>query len=600
MSGKIVILPEALTHKIAAGEVIERPASIVKELLENALDAGATDVRIELLKGGCGMIRITDNGGGLAPADVPLAFERYATSKIYEFDDIYKVRTFGFRGEALPSIAAVARVEMTTRVRGALSGKRLVVAAGRVGEILDAGCPEGTTVTVTEIFDPVPVRKKFLKAESTEQGYCMDVVTRTALAHPHVRIQVAAGTRDLLKIPATGSLSERLALILGLDVADQLRPVKAAKDNTLLEGFISRPPYTRSHSRHLYSFVNGRYVRDYLLNHAVMTSYRNLIEPRRYPAAVLLLDLPPQDVDVNVHPAKMEVRFRHPRDIYGMIVETLSQALAQFLPASESGLHRQAADSGQAADHRDRIEDALKRYRLSSSRGKLSYPEAIRRERPEHFSAPADRGAGVMALKEALVPADVFKFGSLAYLGQMACTYLIFSSPEGIVVLDQHAAHERVLFETFKKGRGGPGTVQRLLIPEVMTLSPGDFALFEELLPMLERAGIEAESFGGHSVVIRSVPVILSAPDARAVILDLLGSLSGGEGGAGLEDRQDKIFTLLACKSAVKAGQPMTPQEAAALCRDLDETPFATTCPHGRPLYVILDLAELEKRFKRT
>jgi DNA mismatch repair protein MutL len=237
LSGKIVNLPEALTHKIAAGEVIERPASIVKELLENALDAGATDIRIELLKGGCGMIRITDNGEGLVPDDVPNAFRRYATSKIYEFDDIYKVSTFGFRGEALPSIAAIARVEMTTRSRGTLSGKRMVVTAGSIGEIMDVGCPEGTAMMVTQIFDPVPVRKKFLKTESTEQGYCMDVITRTALAHPQVRIQVMANGREVLKIPATDDLSERMGLILGMDVMDQLLPVQAARDKAPVHAF---------------------------------------------------------------------------------------------------------------------------------------------------------------------------------------------------------------------------------------------------------------------------------------------------------------------------------------------------------------------------
>jgi DNA mismatch repair protein MutL len=600
LSGKIVNLPEALTHKIAAGEVIERPASIVKELLENALDAGATDIRIELLKGGCGMIRITDNGEGLVPDDVPNAFRRYATSKIYEFDDIYKVSTFGFRGEALPSIAAIARVEMTTRSRGTLSGKRMVVTAGSIGEIMDVGCPEGTAMMVTQIFDPVPVRKKFLKTESTEQGYCMDVITRTALAHPQVRIQVMANGREVLKIPATDDLSERMGLILGMDVMDQLLPVQAARDNIRLQGFISRPPFTRSQGKHIYCFVNRRYIRDYLLNHAVMTAYRNMIEVRRYPAAVLLMDLPPEDVDVNVHPAKLEVRFRHPREIYGMIVETLAQALAQLSPAPESGRYADAADPRRATDYRDRVEDALKRYRLSAATGKLSFPEAVRQGRQELFSAPVHRSAGVISAEMACEPVYTFKFGNLEYLGQIARTYLVFSEPERIVVLDQHAAHERVLFEKFRKSRGGQGIAQRLLIPEVLTLSPKDIVLFEELLPILENAGIEAESFGGNSVVIRSVPVICSDLDARAMILDVLESLSGSDRLSGLEARQDKIFSLLACKAAVKANSSMTPQEAAALCRDLDETPFAATCPHGRPVYFILGLGELEKRFQRT
>lgn len=602
MSGKIVTLPEALTHKIAAGEVIERPASIVKELLENAIDAGATDIRIDLSGGGCGMIRITDNGEGLAPADVPNAFRRYATSKIYEFDDIYKVGTFGFRGEALPSIAAIARVEMTTRVRGALSGKQLVVTAGRIGEVMDAGCPEGTTITVTQIFDPVPVRKKFLKTESTEQGYCMDVVTRTALAYPHVRIQVLANGREVLKIPATGDLSERMALILGMDVMDHLLPVQADRDNIRLKGFISRPPFTRSQGKHIYCFVNRRYIRDYLLNHAIMTAYRNRIEARRYPAAILLLDLPPEDVDVNVHPAKLEVRFRHPREIYGMIVETLAHALVQLAPwpASEPGRFSEAADpSRHATDYRDRIEDALKRYRLSSSSGKLSFPEALRQGRHASFSLSVHERAGEPTAHAVAEAAASIKYSNLEYLGQVAGTYLVFSTPDQIVLLDQHAAHERVLFERLKKSGEGRRVGQRLLIPEVLNLAQKDIVFLEESLPILEAAGIEAESFGGDSMVIRSVPVICSHVDTRAMIMDMLEAFSDSDRLLGFRDRQDKIFRLLACAAAVKANQSMTPHEAAALCRDLDETPSSATCPHGRPVYITLGLAEMEKRFKR-
>jgi DNA mismatch repair protein MutL len=592
LSGKIVTLSEALTHKIAAGEVIERPASIVKELLENAIDAGATDVRIDLSKGGCGTIRVADNGEGLAPADVPRAFHRYATSKIYEFDDIYKVGTFGFRGEALPSIAAISHVEMTTRLRGAISGTRVEVTAGRIGEVMDTGCPEGTTITVSRIFDPVPVRKKFLKAESTEQGYCMDVITRTALAHPQLRIQVTANGREVLKISATGDLSERIALILGMDIMDHLLPVHAARDNIRLQGFISRPPFTRSQGKHLYCFVNQRYIRDYLLNHAVMTAYRNMIEARRYPAAVLLLDLPPQDVDVNVHPGKLEVRFRQPRDIYGMVVETLAQALAQLAPQPVSGQFHGASDhSRSAADYRDRVEDALKRYRLSPAGGKLSFPEAFRQGRRDSFSLPVHEQAGGAA--------ESMRYGNLEYLGQAAGTYLVFSTPDRIVVLDQHAAHERVLFEKLKKSSGQNRIGQRLLLPEVLHLSEKDIVFIEESIEILEAAGIEAESFGGGSVAIRSLPVICSHVDTRALITDLLESFSDGDRLLGLRDREDRILRHLACLAAVKANQSMTAQEAAALCRELDETPSAATCPHGRPVYITLDIAELEKRFKR-
>ena len=602
LSGKIVILPEALTHKIAAGEVVERPASIVKELLENALDAGATDVRIELLKGGCGMIRIIDNGEGFAQDDVPKAFKRYATSKIYQFDDIYKVSTFGFRGEALPSIASIARVEMTTRMNGALSGTRIVVAAGRIEEITETGCPEGTAITVTQIFDPVPVRKKFLKTETTEQGYCLDVITRTALAYPQVRISVIANGREVLKIPATNDLSERMALILGMDFMDHLLPVRVARDDMQMQGFISRPPFTRSHGRHLYSFVNRRYIRDYLLNHAIMTAYRNRIEARRYPAVVLLIDLPPEDVDVNVHPAKLEVRFRHPRDIYGMIVETLAQALTQLPQPAETGNVRDAAvgtDDRRSAYYGDRVEEALKRYRLSSATGKLSFPEAVRRGRLESFPPPMQQPAGEFSTEPVSEPADILKFSNLDYLSQALRTYLVFSSADSIILMDQHAAHERILFEKLTKSGESRGIGQRLLIPEVLSLSPKDLLFFEESMTLLQEAGIEAESFGGNSVVIKSVPVIFSQMDIRSLIMDLLDSFSDSDRLLGMKDRQEKIFSLLACKGAVKANHALTPPEAAALCRDLDETPFAATCPHGRPVYIFLDLGELEKRFKR-
>jgi DNA mismatch repair protein MutL len=601
LSGKIVILPEALTHKIAAGEVVERPASIVKELLENALDAGATAVRIELMRGGCGMIRIIDNGAGFAQDDVPKAFKRYATSKIYQFDDIYKVSTFGFRGEALPSIASIARVEMTTREKGSLSGTRIVVAAGGIEEITETGCPEGTSVTVTQIFDPVPVRKKFLKTEATEQGYCLDVITRTALAHPQVRLSVMANGREILSIPATNNLSERMGIILGTDFIDHLLPVQSAGDHMQMRGFISRPPFTRSQGKHLYSFVNRRYIRDYLLNHAIMTAYRNVIEARRYPAAVLLIDLPPEDVDVNCHPAKLEVRFRNPRAIYGMIVETLAQALAKLPPAEAGSIPDATAggDSRRPADYGDRIEEALKRYRLSSATGKLSFPEAVRQGRLESFPQPLQQPVRVFSTEPVPEPADVLKFSNLEYLGQALRTYLVFSAADQIILLDQHAAHERILFAKLTESKGGRGIGQRLLIPEVLNLSPKDILFFEESMPLLQEAGFEAELFGGNSVVIKSVPVIFPQMDIRSLIMDILDAFSDNDRVLGLQDRQEKIFSLLACKAAVKANHFLSPPEVAALCRDLDETPFAATCPHGRPVYITLGLGELEKRFKR-
>ena len=303
MDGKIVVLPESLSSKIAAGEVVERPASILKELLENALDAGAVDITVELEKGGCGAIKVIDNGEGMKSVDVPLAFERFATSKIYEFDDIYRVSSYGFRGEALPSIAAISRVEMISRQQSSGSGTRMVIEAGEVKAITDTGCPVGTSILVNHIFDPVPVRKKFLKTEGTEHGYCMDVITRMALAHPEVRIKVMARGREILNIPVANNIAERISLIFGTDFTDHMLPVKGTRENMMLTGFASKPDYSRSGTKQLYYYVNKRFVRDYLLNHAVMTAYRRLIEAKRYPSVVIFVDLPPEDVDVNVHPA---------------------------------------------------------------------------------------------------------------------------------------------------------------------------------------------------------------------------------------------------------------------------------------------------------
>ena len=600
MAGKIVVLPEELTNKIAAGEVIERPASIVKELLENALDAGATDIRVELVRGGCGSIQISDNGEGIEQADVPKAFERYATSKIYDFDDIYRVKTFGFRGEALPSIASIARVEIVTKKKESLSGTRMIVAAGRIEEIADTGSPSGTSITVSQIFDSVPVRKKFLKTEATEQGYCMDVITRTALSHPTVRIQVVAHGKDILKIPATTDISERVALILGVDFRDHLISVEAARDHLQISGFISRPDFTRSNTRHIYCYVNGRYIRDYLLNHAVMTAYRNLIETKRYPAVVLFIALPPGEVDVNVHPAKMEVRFQHPREIYHFIVETLGKFLAHpsFIRSSSDV----PALSGGAAGlegYRERAEEALRRYTVSTGGRKPFFDQAARSEKkgilPPLFDKP-DAGLASGGSHEQ----ETFKFSGLAYIGSFADTYLLFSSAEQLFVIDQHAAHERILFEKFQKGQQGEKIIgQRLLIPEVLNLTPKDFSILQEVIPVFKKAGIELEPFSGDSIVIKSIPAVLVHADIRSMVMDAFEAFSETGQALSLQERQEKILALLACKGAIKASRILTKEEVAALCEDLDQTLFSSTCPHGRPVYVRLDLRDLEKMFKR-
>lgn len=594
MSGRIVILPETLTNCIAAGEVVERPASIVKEILENALDAGATEIAVELEKGGSA-IRITDNGEGIDGQDVPLAFARFATSKIGSFEDIYRVHTFGFRGEALPSIASISRLEMTTRQASSQVGTRAIVEAGEIKEISDVGCPVGTSILVSRIFEPVPVRRKFLKSDMAEQGYCMDVITRLSLMQPLVKMKVSVSGRPVLNIPSVPELSERIALTLGRDFYGQLIPVQGEREGVKLQGFISRPEFTRSSTAQMYLYVNRRYVKDYLLNHAVMTAYRRLIEARRYPAVVLGLEVVPTDVDVNVHPAKMEVRFRNPRGIYALIVDALSGAIGADPMARAEGAV--ASTDKHSPGYASRVEEALKRYRVCSGPEKMFFTSqlAVKNSSPVD-SPPIFREDA----RESGLPAERYSFSDLLYIGQAAGTYLIFIGEKGIVLVDQHAAHERILFEKLRsRAKGEKGVGQRLLLPEVVSLPPRDIAFLSEAFPILEEAGMEAESFGGDSVVIKAVPAFLSHAEARTLLQDLLAECTEADRSLPLQERREKLFTILACKGAVKANRSMTPSEVAGLCHELDAVSHSTTCPHGRPFAVSISVSELEKMFKR-
>ncbi|MCX5845765.1 MAG: DNA mismatch repair endonuclease MutL [Deltaproteobacteria bacterium] len=605
MAGKIIVLPESLSSKIAAGEVVERPASILKELLENAVDAGATDVTIELEKGGCGSIKVVDNGEGIESIDVPRAFERFATSKIYQFDDIYKVRSYGFRGEALPSIAAVSRVEMVTRKQPALSGTRVIIEAGQVKTVTDTGCPVGTSILVSHIFDPVPVRKKFLKKEMTEQGYCMDVMTRIALSRPEIRMRVVAHGREILNIPAARDISERVSLVLGTDFMDHMVSVKGVKGSITLTGLASKPEYSRSGAKQLYYYVNKRFVRDYLLNHAVMTAYRRLIEAKRYPAVIMFVDFPPEDVDVNVHPAKMEVRFRNPKEVYDSIVETLATALANIAPVS-SGERGPMMPDG----YSERVREALKRYTISSGSEKLFFNKGVRDSvMPEPLTGK-DQEKDVTQLHrlseeshgEQEISCERLNFADLEYIGQIAGTYLAFSSPAGMTLIDQHAAHERILFDKLKKGSSAPGEKvisQRLLMSELVSLAHGEYDTLMEYAKIFEDAGIEVEPFGEKTVIVKSVPAMLSHSEPKELFFEILEEFSKTERSLGLEERKEKMFALLACKGAVKANQKLSESEVAMLCRDLDATTFSSTCPHGRPVFISFTIRDMERMFKR-
>ncbi len=598
MSNRIVILSEEIANKIAAGEVVERPASIVKEMVENSIDAGAHDIRVELEKGGCASIAIVDNGAGIEYEDVALVFERHATSKIQQFEDIYRVASFGFRGEAMPSIASIARVELLTRRSADLAGTRAVVEGGVIKEIAPAGCPAGTQIRVTKIFANVPARRKFLKTEPTEQGLCLDAITRLALAHPEISFKVIANGREIFTAPEAKDISERIAFVMGADFSDHCLPVDGEKENVQLSGFISRPEFTRSNSRNIFLFVNKRFVRDNTINHAVLSAYRQIIEARRYPAAVLFLDLPGDDVDVNVHPAKMEVRFKDSRNIHDLVSRTIAQSLAADDAPKGSFVYRLSSrEKAQPTTFRRPAENLPPSSAGLYSRQNLQ--QAIASDLL--FRSQVESGGGKKSPVNGIdyPQKEQIAFANFSYLGQFANTYLIFAGRDGFILIDQHAAHERIAFEKLKKSSGEKIISQPLLLPEVVSLSPGQIALFSGYIEFLKEIGLDVEIFGRDAVVVKALPVILPQIQASEIIADIADQLAEQNSLPNLLERKEKILAALACRAAIKANSVLTSEEVMALCRNLEATPNNATCPHGRPIIVNFSLGEIERMFKR-
>ena len=600
--GRISVLSEEVANQIAAGEVVERPASIVKELVENAVDAGATDIRVELEEGGCRTVRVIDNGAGIEHEDVALVFERHATSKIARLDDLYRIGSFGFRGEAMASIASIARVELLTRRPDDLAGTKAIAEAGAIFEIAPAGCPVGTSITVTKVFDNVPARRKFLKTQATEQAACLDAMERLSLSHPEIRFTVIADGREALASPKARDIAERVGMVMGREFARHCLPVFSEKDRIHLSGFVSAPSFSRSNSKNIYLFVNARFVRDTSLTHAILSAYRQVIEPRRYPAAVLFLNMPGEEVDINVHPAKLEVRFKNAREIYDLVGRATAQALAQPQMQPEGFVYRLDAaptsgDSATGAARFSRIAETVP-YGLY---GRSRFERAIN----EDLFARGGRIPPVENILEKKYDdrsqsgcQNVFLSGRV-YLGSFADTYLVFAGSDGLTLIDQHAAHERIILERLKASSSGPAASQPLLAPEVVPLAPAQVVLLESALPLLSDAGLDVEIFGRDAVAVKALPAALGQADARALILDVADQLAGEAASVSWDDRRDRILASLACRAAVKAHQTLSSDEVAALCRDLEKTPFAATCPHGRPTMVTLSLYEIERLFKR-
>jgi DNA mismatch repair protein MutL len=647
---QIRILAENVANRIAAGEVVERPASVVKELLENALDAGAHSIRIEVESGGKRMIRVTDDGSGMNHDDALLAFERHATSKLRTADDLLSIATLGFRGEALPSIASISRLVLETRTPSQEQGTRVEFAGGKLVGVTPAGIPSGTSISVADIFYSVPARRKFLKSEMTELGHIASLVTHYALAHPETHFLLKTPSQLIVDCAPVGTLSERVYQLFGRQALEELteippnqRPVPSVvagsdpegdlQAATLgVSGFASRPEVQRSNRNGIYIFVNRRLVRDRLLLHAIHEAYRNVTPPGVFPVVLLFLDLPYQEVDVNVHPAKIEVRFRHPQFVHDFTRDALRHGLSLARPIPGFPAARAAAAgaaSGPAAwlagpapagfaappvPSRSEIPTALGSSGAVAERLEPSpVPDLRLAERlgfdsgvAMHFplqapgaavdttaSAPgSDHGPGALPSPQ--------EIADLKPLGQVKASFIIAVNGEGLWIIDQHVAHERVLFEQHLRARrAGALGGQRLLLPVMVELSPRQLVTFEQIGEELRANGFEAELMGARTVAIQAAPAGIAGGDAEKLLFEILDGIAREDQSISIDSLQSKIAASTSCHAAIKVNTALDTTKMEWLLAELAKTEYPMSCPHGRPVVLRYSVREIERAFKR-
>jgi DNA mismatch repair protein MutL len=613
MKQKIRILPEQLCNQIAAGEVVERPSSVVKELVENSLDAGAGDIRIEVEKGGRKLIRVIDDGSGMGREDLFLCLERHATSKIGSEADLFHLETLGFRGEALPSIAAISRMKLQSRSLEAGDGWEIYAEGGTVKRAGAVGIPEGTAIEVRDLFFNTPARRKFLRKDETELGHIAEVVTKLALARPAVQFRLVHNGRPLIEAYRQASLPERISALLGCSTMQGLVSISTLAESGLaLDGFISRPDVNRATGGFIYTFVNGRYIRDRVVQHAILEGYRNLMPKGRYPVAVLFLNIDPALVDVNVHPTKHEVRFREQSFVHDFLVGALREALkpSGWLAAGanppESGQEGPIEVSQKAGSA---AEEPASPVETSGIRNPVAAKlQGVQEEMSTYGAGPMQSGSRVKGPDGPFVfpekqPEDKKGgfFSSLEVIGQYHRSYIICQEKEDLVLIDQHAAHERIGFERLKSQYGkGKIEGQVLLFPAVLELDFRGAALLEENLEELGRLGFELEPFGPRSFALQTVPRVLGEAHAERLVREVVEELAEiGKSGLA-EGALADVLILMACHGVVRANRFLSGPEIAALLSDLDEVDFSTHCPHGRPVMKRLALAEVERMFKRT
>lgn len=600
----ILLLPDLLISQIAAGEVVERPASAVKELVENSLDAGAQMVRVELEEGGMRLIRVSDDGVGIARDDLPLALARHATSKIATLADLESVASLGFRGEALASIAAVARLSLTSRAAGAAHAWRITAQDGVLTAVQPAALARGTVVEVRDLFFNTPARRKFLRTAATEYAHCEEALRRLALARPGVAFELMHNGRVVWRHAAQDWLERTLA-VLGETFAGASRSLEAEAGVLRLYGLVSLPAYSRAGRDAQYLFVNGRYVRDKLLSHAVREAYRDVLHHTRHPAYVLYLELPPTQVDVNVHPAKTEVRFRDARALHPFVLHAIERAIA--------GDARAVAAAVDVPANRPYKDDGVGAARPATAWGTSpANPRPAATPVTQDVLALAEPAAAYCAMvAEALAPASSLSPPAsspgpqptppLGYaLAQLAGRYILAENAEGLVVVDMHAAHERILYERLKEAWADRRmAAQPLLIPVVFAATPTEMATVEENGDLLKRLGFDLAAVSPTHLAVRALPALLKEADAEAVARQVLKDVQSHGGSQALAAQQNELLANLACHAAVRANRRLTLPEMNALLRDMERIPRADQCNHGRPTWFQLTLADLDRLFLR-
>ena len=575
-------LPETLISQIAAGEVVDRPASVLKELLENSLDAGATDIGVALAEGGIKQIRVVDNGSGIAKDDLPMAFARHATSKIASLEDLEQVRSLGFRGEALASIASVARVVMASRATGAAHAFALSAEAGSLGPMEPAAQPAGTAVEVNELYYNTPARRKFLKSEATEFAHCEVVFTRAAVSRPDVTFTLRHNGRVAARF-APAYPAQRVEASLGAEFAQSMRPVEA-NGVLKLSGFAGSPAYTRASRDAQFVYVNGRFVRDKLLSHALREAYRDVLHGERHPAYVLFLEIDPRGVDVNVHPAKIEIRFRDPRAVHQFVFHAVAKGLAGTAAETPAAIASPLA-AGRS------IRPRADQFGLGLAQPVASYTAMFADRRPG-----ADPAAVQSAAHEDAPGAPPLGFA----LAQLHGVYILAQNQQGLILVDMHAAHERILYERLKGALDSRAmNTQKLLIPSTFHADRVDVAAVEEHGPTLNQLGFDVTAISPFALAVRAVPAMLAEADAAELARAVLRDIREYGASRVLTERRDELLGTMACHGAVRAHRALTILEMNALLREMEETERSGQCNHGRPTWYQMSLADLDKLFLR-